>query len=598
MKLVDMERIEVLRGPQGTLFGGGTISGAVRNIPKAPNLSEAEGEVTVEYSSTEGAEGSNGNVTAVMNLPLVADEMALRLVGYRFDEAGYVDLVDDPAMRARGVAVGAPIAVKEGVGGHDYSGVRGTLAWQPNDRFDLSFMVAYQQLEEHGRNDVNISRGGYEATALDTGPEFKEDELKLFNLVMNYDLGWGVLTSSTSHIDGNTADSSDLGRVIPWAAVGFSDLDKKGTVQEVRVASALDGPLQFTAGIYYEDFESYENCCWRWTGDQSKNPFGDPNLRTVITDAAIEQKAVFGEVSYDLSERIKLTAGGRWFDYERDDDIRESGPLAAGDTQLSTAESDTRWKLGVDVTPSDNSLIYALWSQGFRLGQGVTVASPDICDTDNDGFLDFTDIPLGTSSLKSDTTNNMELGGKFSFLDNRMILNAAVYRIDWNDIPVGALGDNPVCSATINGGKARSQGIEVEASMLLTDSLRFFVSGSYVDAEFRNDLAGNEGERLPMSPEYNGNVGLEYDFNISGHESFVRADLTYVGDFTTSGSIPTESGDYTTLNLNAGVSLGDFDLKLIGSNLTNEDAVTVAFFLDRGWRLRPRTIGLQLGYRF
>ncbi|WP_116364822.1 TonB-dependent receptor [Parahaliea mediterranea] len=598
MKLVDMERIEVLRGPQGTLYGGGSMSGAVRNIPNAPYLDEFEGRVAVDYSSTDGADGGNGDVTAMLNLPL-GDELALRLVGYRFDNAGYVDLVSTELLEDRSAATGTPVAEKEGVGGNRFTGARASLLWQPSDELDVTLMVAHQELEEDGRNDVTLSRQAYEASALATGKEFKTDELSLFNLLVNYDMGWGTLTSSTSWVDGKTADSSDLGRVIDWAAVGFSERDKEGLVQELRVASQFDGKLQVTGGLYYEDFESFERCCWRWTGDDpSLNPFGTENLRTVNTLSTIDQVAVFGELDYALTDALVLTVGGRWFDYERDDDIDESGPLAAIPNQLSTAESDSRYKAGIDYQLHDDALLYALWSEGFRLGLGVATAPPTICDVDNDGLMDGTTISLGSSSIDSDTTENFELGGKFSFWDRRVSLNSSVYRIDWTDIPVGAVGSNPVCSATVNGGEARSQGVELEAQVLLTSSLSLQLAASYTDAEFTNNQGGNEGERLPMSPEHNGYVGLHYDFLLAQYPAFLRADATYVGAFNTGATIPTESGDYVTVDLNAGITVDNVELKFYASNLTNEDDVTVAFFLDRGWRLRPRTLGVQLAYRF
>ncbi len=599
MKLVDMQRIEILRGPQGTLYGGGAMSGAVRNIPNAPNLDEVEGRVSVEYSNTNKASGGNGNVTGVVNVPLIDGELAMRVVAYHFENSGYVDLVSTGMMEARAAATGAPVAVKEGVGGNKYAGMRASALWRPTDKFDATLMVAFQELDEYGRNDVQISRGGYEATALNTGKEYKRDNIELYNLVMNYDVGVGTITSSTSYVKGEEGDSSDLGRVIPWAAVGFSDLEKKGFVEELRFTSDFGGAFEFTSGLYYEDFESYEECCWRWTGkDNSLNPFGARDMRIINTLSTIEQKAVFGEATYESADWLSFTFGARWFDYTREDDIDESGPLAALPTVLESSESGTRFKAGIDVKPNDDTLIYGLWSQGFRLGLGAATASPDICDTNGDGLMDGTQSSLGDAQLKSDTTENFEIGGKFSMAGNRIQLNTAAYRINWKDIPVGVLGANPVCSATVNGGEARSQGLEVEARLILTDNFTVQLSGSYTDAEFRNNLLGAEGDPLPMSPKYNGYMGLQYDFALADNPSFMRADLTYVGEFSTGNSIPTASGGYVTLDLNAGVTLGDFDLKFYASNITNEDDVTISFFLDRGWRLRPRTYGVQLGYSF
>ncbi len=247
---------------------------------------------------------------------------------------------------------------------------------------------------------------------------------------------------------------------------------------------------------------------------------------------------------------------------------------------------------------------------------GSTVIRPSsvTCDVNNDGLLDGTSTEI-RDFFDSDDTENFELGLKLTLLDNRMQINAAAYRTDWQGIPLtvssGKLESQPapICfsAVEVNAGEARSQGMEIEAIYQLTESLRIVLGAAYTDAELTAvsaDVAStfSKGDRLPSAPESSANLGIEYDFELSSYPSYIRGDYAYVSDFYgVAGEQGQASGDYGQLNLSAGVSLDQFTIELSAHNLTDEDAfVHVLNDASTGqvYQLRPRTIGLTIGYNF
>lgn len=617
MKLVDMERIEILRGPQGTLFGGGSLGGAVRNVPNAPDLSEFGGEVGFEYSHTDGAPNDNIDIDGVLNLPLIEDQLALRIVGYRESESGFVELVENDRIRGLAESVNGRVQIDDDAGSFTTSGVRSSLAWAPTDRFDVTLSYAWQEIDEDGTREVIIPLGGFRAATLDpavpalgTQPEGRRSEAHIGSLVANLDLGWATLTASSSYINSEFEQNADLARLSDdFIAASRITTARESFTQEIRLTSATDGPLQYLIGGFYENVEFEQTQSTIWTGDPDAvfNPFGvtsDPataNLLTEETFEEAEQFAVFGEVSFDLTDALTVTAGGRWFQYDRENETMPSGVFASAPANLDTDESDAIFKAGLDYAASENAFLYATFSQGFRLGRAIPETSAGllaICDTDSDGVHDELGIPFSSGALASDTSNNYEVGGKFSLFDNALTVNTAVFQIDWSNIPV-AIGDSAgVCQVQNNGGEARSRGVEIESQVNLTDGLQLSLAGSYIDAEFRESPLFETGTRLPLSAEWNASAGLLYEFDFFGQDSFWRTDLSYISDYVTGAPGDEMVGDYIKLDMRAGVSLGATRLEAFATNLTNEDALTTSFFATRGFRLNPRTVGVSLRHQF
>ncbi len=612
IKLVDIERVEVLRGPQGTLFGGGSIGGAVRNIPVAPDLSEYSGKVEIGFSSIEYSNDNGGNIVGVFNAPLIKDTLGVRVAAYRYENAGYIDYVSTPRVEAASTALGVPVHVEEDANSSAYAGGRASILFQPNEQFDATLMLMWQKLEENGgSSDVTIDLGGYQAELLKARErEGNYDDYKAINLVMNYHFSWGDLTSTTSHFDQSIFRPLNQSRFFTLFArptMTISDYDVNLFTQEIRLASNLSGPLQFVVGAYYEELESGRDYRVDWFGSISslEATYGTSDPTTGIynlvrTDAA-DQSAVFGELYYQLTDSLKLTGGWRWFDYTRVTDATTTGVLAGPDTHFPTDESDAIFKTGLDYKPNENTLIYAIFSQGFRLGRGVAPPSQlqiQDCDADSDGREDVSGLPFNLSGqLLSDRTDNYELGGKFDLMDNRLTIAASIYRIDWSDLPVNTFV--PGCQIFINGGEARSQGGEIEVGYLVTDNLQVNLSSSYVNAEFTTDDLAPAGTRLPMSAKVNASAGVEYTFPLAGHDAFVRSDFSYIGDYNASAVGNTRvSGDYVLTNMRAGIAFDQLDIEVFVRNLTGEDAETSNWYSFWGFRVRPRTIGVTLRREF
>ena len=613
LKWYDMERVEVLRGPQGTLYGSGTMGGAVRNIPKAPNLEKFESEFQVGISGTDGADDINNKLTGVINVPLSEDKLALRVVGYHFENQGYIDMVTetDPTLVGVAAAFGGVVNTNEEVNDTQFSGIRASLLWQATDDFSATLTYANQQLEQDGVFLVS-GEDGYERVGLglngkygDGVEEGRESDFDFTNLIINYDLGWADLLSSST-----TSTASFERRLDITFAVGLpiglqNQVEAKGFTQELRLSSKLEGPFQFLAGFYYEDLENENSLLTAWTGEDALNLFATPTpmLDMGLLALEIEQKALFGELSYDITERLVLTLGARWFDYDRRRFQDQTGVLFGPvSSDESVSEDGSNGKVNVAYSPDQDTLIYAQWAQGFRLGKPTQVQPKVLCDSDDDGILDGTSTPFNEDGfVKSDNIDSYELGGKFGLMDNRLVINGAIYRIDWEDIPARAFNSTFTCATDLNAGEARSQGLELEANLYLTDDLRVDLGVGYVDAELTSGGRGlgSDGDRLPFSPRFNASFGLDYNFDFREHDSYINLRYSYVGgSHTDFAELSTEMGDYGKVDLRAGLAINDqLDIGIYGTNLTNSDELAFVYAFGN-YRQTPRQLGLNVSYRF
>ena len=618
LKLVDLERVEVLKGPQGTLFGSGAMGGVIRNVPAAPKLNVFEGDLTAGLALMSDSDDVSNSLTGVVNLPLVNDRLALRVVGYRFDTAGYIDRVSTPAVAAASATTGLPVDQREDVNANLYVGGRASLLFQATDDFKITTMVGVQRLEEEAGSIVDFTLGDYEISLLATPgvDNFSRDDFEFVNVVAEYDLNWATVLASFTHSSGEKVrqDSDEL--FFLGAPRRFS-ADKETDVAELRVASQLGGPLQFVGGLYYEEFSRRQNQTAEWGGDLAAIPFGltplpsspGPNGLPVIFEFPVnrfedlEQIALFGEVSYSVLPGLTVTGGARWFDFERDTNSLGNNFFGLSGVGTSfTEESDTNFKASVAYEPTEDSLLYFTWSEGFRLGAGQNPPPASVCDIDNDGNLDFTNAPL-RDSVGSDSTTNYEVGGKFSLLNNRLTVNAAAFRIDWENIPVTVFDTSDTCPGnlivTANAGEARSQGVELDGAIGALEGLQLFFAVAYTDTELLGDVVGTRGDRLPLSPEFSYSIGLQYDTEVAGNAAYVRSDYSYIDGFasdTLGFSAPTES--YARWNMRAGIDFDPVRASIYVNNLLDSNADLIGFGTTTGRRLAPRVIGVDLGYRF
>ena len=563
----------------------------------------------VSQTGEEG--GDNTMVQAVLNIPLIEDKLAIRGVAYRFDNSGYINnvpLTQSSPRISSSILDGGVATNRDDIGNDQYTGFRLTALWQPMDALDITLGYLHQEIEQDGRPEVNLLLSGdYEQRSLNTGvegisSESLNNEIGITNLVVNYDLGWGDITSSSSWVNYDTDLSADVGQFTggPYYESNSSDTDS--ITEELRLSSRLDGPVQFVAGIYYEKSEQGWDVDWLWSGDISLDP-GVPFVTRDIFDV-LKQKAFFGEISYAFSDQLTATFGGRSFDFDREN-------LGSG-TFLTTQQFEDRlieggstgqnYKANISYTPDEDTLVYGQWAEGFRLG--ITQPQPPNCSA--------LSTPITAPSVvEPDTTENFELGLKSSMANNRITLNAAIYRIDWEGIPV-VINPEGNCFYTDNAGKAESEGIELEIQARLTDSFLWDLSASYVESTLSEDApnlgpAAVEGANLPGSADYNISLGLQYDFSLASRESFTRVDYTYIGEYFNSfAETGAAAGGFGQLNLKAGITFDQLTLDFFINNLTNQDGLTWVETISnsrdseaiRAYRVRPRTVGFNLGYHF
>jgi iron complex outermembrane receptor protein len=379
-----------------------------------------------------------------------------------------------------------------------------------------------------------------------------------------------------------------------------------------RLASKLDGRFQYLGGLFYEDVkEGMEQISYLMPG--APNPLGTDPLQHFTSSRDRNQGAVFGEVSYDLTKKLTATVGGRYFDYDKKDTtVRDCGfyrtPCGTAiPVFVEGSEGDTSYKANLNYKPTEDSLLYLSWSQGFRLGR-PTSGLPPSCDINNDGLIDGTSVTIASArKINSDHLDNYEIGAKFMLFDRRMVVDTSVYHINWDGLPISVRADACALSYTANAGAATSDGVESQFALLLGGGLRLDFGAGYTHARLAEDapaLRARAGARLPGSPKVSANLAAQYDFTIAEYNAFVRADSFYVGPFYGDllQSPLTRAGEYIKVDARAGVAIKNLRVEVFARNLTNQDAFTWRGLSNAntsfGYRLRPRTIGIQLGYSF
>ena len=615
IKMVDIQRVEVLRGPQGTLYGSGTMGGTVRVIPKTPNLQELEGSFGTEYSNTDSG-GNNYMFQAVVNAPLVEDRFALRMAAYRYDNDGYIDNIGashpDAALQTA-INAGAFVEDRDNVGGDVYTGVRLAALWQPTDNFSATIMHLNQRIEQDGFKEVETNLpGNYLQARAKVGTVGIDDEyvnmdLRLTNLILDYELGWGSFMNSTSLVNSEAASDVELSMIgAPFVGAGSLRMNEKEVlVNELRFTSDFDGPVQFLAGLYYEDRTVDIWGSIRWNG-LPPVPVG---TYTSQEDARTTQKqtAGFGEVAWNPFDPLTLTFGARYFKFEQAVPLSVTNGVPSANQGINASVDGDTLKFNVSYKFSEQFFAYAQWSQGFREPRFQSPLRPEY-DADNDGLVEFRDgieRKVTEGLLDPDTVDNYEAGIKFQSSGGRLQGSLTGFLIDWEGIPiVPSITTFLGAAIYFNAGEARSQGVELELASEVMEDLYFEFSGSWVDSTLTEAQPGlgAKGADLPGSADYNVKAGLEQRFELRGRDSFVRADYTYISEyFSQFQEIGIPAGDYQVVDLSGGVAFGNIHVGLFVKNAANADNfiwVDNLLTADRAYRLRPRTIGLSVSASF
>ena len=613
LKFVDMERIEVLRGPQGTLYGDGSIAGTVRVIPNAPDLSSFSGEIAGNFSSTADDGGDNTMLRGVFNLPVVKNTFAIRVVAYDYDNSGYYKSVagSNADKQIWADAFGGVITDKDDVGSDGYTGGRISVLWQVSDNFDVSLSHIMQDIEQSGIPESIMRLGGTDRVPfqkLDGSDEALEMDFDVTNLKMNFALGQIEIISSTSIAETKHLQDRDLGLYfgpllgvddIPLFLTDSGEIDS--FTQELRLNTRLDGPWQFLVGAFYQDIENKQQQDFVFEGAPAMDPFGGALLFASKLKEDLEQLSFFGEAAFDLTEQLTVTAGVRYYDYDQTSSDFADGAFNGGSssTTLGMDDSGQTYKISLTYIPNDSATYYSSFAQGFRLGRSQADVPSDLCDLDGNGLIDGLGVAL-PDQIDSDELDSFEVGAKFSLADGRASLNVAAYQVEWEGIPVSRTAD---CGfdVTLNAGEAKNRGVEVEGQWLLSDIWRLNYGLSYVETELASDAPGlgSSGDRLPGTPEFQASLGIQADFSLAGRPVFARADIAHTGEyFNNLQEQGPSAGDFTTVNLRLGADISDrISLDFFVRNLTNEEGLTwveTEIGDGRANFIRPRTIGVEV----
>jgi outer membrane receptor protein involved in Fe transport len=636
LRLVDIDRVEVLRGPQGTLFGASALAGVVRVIPKAPNLQEFEANVGVRGFATAHSQDTSYHAEAAVNIPLVTDKLALRVVGYQDKIAGFIDntFAGQPEIdwsaglgAPAGTLVSPAIAAftRRDVNSEDTWGARGTLTWQATDRLSFELMHATQDVQIDSEEFTDPAIGDYgQSRGLDAFDKGGNGErLDLNTLVVNYDWDAVSLISASSWTKMKRFSDQDIAFLaaasglppLPWGLNDYSEGEL--FTQEVRLQSRGEQPLQWTLGAYYLNQEAKfsqfvpDYSCPACLGEVVRG-------QSFELDAPLakfyesEQKSIFAQISYDITEQWTVGVGGRYLEDDITDfDIAADGFLIRGGTPGPTTPeppqkghvAEVNPSAYVRFEPSDNATVYAQAAKGFRSG----VVNPLIADTcqaqaDALGAKEFTD---------PDTLWNYEVGAKTQVADGRLAINGAVYRQKWEGVQLGVTLECGF-SQVLNAGDATSDGAELELVAQPVDAWRFNLSFAVNNTEFDNvvpESGFKSGDRLPEVPKVNGSAGVQFNFNLgSTWTGFVRADYVHVGEVRVvfpapdpADSVVIKQDAFDTANLRLSFQHGALGLDLFGTNLSDERGIVNTGQPSFGSReniTRPREVGVELRYSF
>ena len=635
LRLVDIDRVEVLRGPQGTLFGANSLAGVLRIVPNAPNLSDLQIGATARGWSTAHSGDGSEHFEGVINLPIVSDKLGARLVAYQDHIAGFLDNVVPsaaPLDYSAGLGVpdgtlvipGHPAFTRKDINSEDTWGVRGAVTWHPMDplRVDLSYVA--QEVRLNSEAGAQPAFGDYVVQrSLDhfaRGEEMEQE--RIGQLVVGYDFDSFTVTSATGYTRLERFQNYDIGFLAVAANLGpqlwsLEDRSKgESFTEELRIQSRGNGPLQWLAGYFYLntnfDLGQYVpdySCPTCLPEVLFQQPFAIRTVGNTIGEKQ-RQQSVFAEVSYSFTPQWTLGAGGRYLrDYLESFSPAAEGllvggsepapPPVGGRSSIFNPSGYIRFKANEDMT------YYLQAARGFRSG-----TTNQVLAYDPNGPCGATAAADGVGPLTDpDTLWTYELGMKSTWADNRIAANVALFHQTWKGVQLEA---TQPCgfNGTVNGGDASGNGAELEMTARISHGLSANLTASYVYNKFdsvKANVGYAPGDRVPAAPEENASAGLQYDFLLnSAWSGFARADYTYVGNVHYVfglGAAATNylQGGYGQTNLRFSLQHGGLGIDLFARNVTDKRAAENTGDPTQGgyiYLLRPREVGIELRYSF
>lgn len=663
LDLFDLSRVETLRGPQGTLFGSGSVGGTIRYITNQPNVEEFEGVVEGDLNTMSGG-SVGGHVKAMANVPISEGTSAVRIVAYHTEYGGFID-----AIRPNG-------SITEDVNNGTRTGGRVAFTFQPSENLTITPRVIYQEIDMNGfnRQEVyNLYANPYQTdpTVFDERQQFLklregfEDQTLIADLTAEIGFDGFDVTSITSYTDRDILVSRDASALTgsvsvdlgyPDAAIRLPSNLRDSTeveqfTQEVRLSSNGDGPLQWIVGGFYANTDRYYQ---QYLPTPGYDAFTDAVLGDGTAEATrmgvapvdspfyselpytLEQIAVFGELTYDVTDRLELTAGGRYYDYKEERSVTQVGLFGNGvvDQVDETSANGFTPRFLAQYRASDSVTINAQVSKGFRLGGVNDPLNTALCNAQDleifGGFQDYDD----------ETLWNYEAGVKVQ--GSKFSLNAAAFYTDISNLQVTL--DAGSCSSRIsfNVPKAHTQGLELEFKARPFEGLDLSFAGTLLESQFDSTVEDStgavlggvrDGNRLASVPEFNLGASATYSFpfDVAGDdaEAYFSATFQHRGSLYTQPSdqepgagnfvsglpyrgatgdevtaLDLELDSYQTVNFSFGINWESMEFMAYVNNVFDENA-NLSFDRERGGRARlgfrtnsPRTFGLMIRKHF
>lgn len=647
-QIFDLDRVEVLRGPQGTLFGTGSLGGAVRFITPEPVLSGTKVYGRAEVASTERG-GISYEAGMAGGTALVEDRLGFRASVWHRHDAGYIDRLDRVTRQV----------TERDINSSDSYAARLAFGWKPTETILITPSLFFQKttIDDSSLVDINssdASRNDFR-NGLFSRPESHKDRFWLPALKAEIDFDGFSLISNTSYITRKTSTASDddtLNLAIfaeyydPAPPPGFENnfaftnnrTSQKGFTQELRLQNTSDGRFNWVVGAFYSRSTVTDN----FGGANTKlldtvnfglANFGVPPASSVTELFGVEpyqglyvvyqdsryldiQKSVFAQVDYEIVPRLTLTAGARYTHATFNLRNFVAGPLYASDgidVSMKTTSKPLTPKFGLSFQADRNNLFYANAAKGVR-GSGVAEAAGIRCI--NDGIAIGFD-PMALRTIDPDSLWSYEVGSKNTLAGGRIALDVSAYRVNWKNVQSTLTLPECQVHSTFNFGSAKIDGFDLALSARPVDGLTLSGAVSYINARYTTELRNTSdevirrrGEPLDVSP-WSIHLSAQYDFTVSARDAYVRSDFTYSAHDDTPLDLTSPLVDpgiqrrpaASQLDMRAGVRFNDLELSVFATNLLNAHPwlgqvhSTLADPNLRSMTFRPRTIGLTATLR-
>lgn len=601
--LKDLQQVEVLRGPQGTLYGNASIGGLIRYVTAKPDLSNTLVSATGGVSQTDESDGINYDTDLVVSTPLIEGTLGLRVLLGKTENQGFID---NPYLLS---------GAQEDINDDETEQARISLLWQATDKLSFNSLYHYQKINVGDRQATNESFTGDQYTASSRYLQPMEGELQLASVDADYQMEWATLTASVNHYDYEHAERADQtdyyitldeiyyenGYYTPFedlSAYNASIVDVVKDSAELRLVSPNDQPLRWLAGGFYsrDDLDVYMGDYVPGFGEflGAELP-GDLDYLATQTET-LDEYSAYGELTYDLTEKWEASVGARYFRY--DDKLEVCYTYFPSDGVPSCengddVSNDTLGKFSTTYKFTEDQNIYFAVAEGYRRG-GANLTPPDVT---TDRFYN------------PDKATNYELGLRSYSLDQRLQLNAALFNIDWEDLQVRLVSEDGR-NVWGNAGEARSQGIELDASAQLSSAFTLRGSYSYTDAQITESVESisvYDGDQLPGSPRNQWNLALDYTHAFDAAELDASIGVNRLGEIYT--ALNPEFYNYekldsfTTANARIDVILRNWRLGAFIHNIENTRGITGKrsneWYGEQGkfeYVTRPRTVGLSVTY--